>query len=147
MKKIDYNGLINEAGVSVVRQILQTVAAQGLVQKQHLYIKFSTQHPDVVMSDILHEDFDKDMTIVLQYEFWDLNVDDYGFSVSLAFEHDDENLYIPFASIIHIEDPSENFHMKLIPNMHSSKNYTDNQESKALSNVISFDEIVQKYNS
>lgn len=146
MKKINYKKLINEAEISVVRQILQTIETQGLVQKQHLYIKFATQHPGVIMSDILHEDFETDMTIVMQYEFWNLQVDDYGFSVSLSFEHDDEDLYIPFSSIISIEDPSENFHMDLVPDFSSKKDGVQNKNADVLSNIISFEEIMQRRN-
>jgi hypothetical protein len=138
-KKIDYSGMTNEALLKVVRDILNIVSERGLYKKQHLCITFAIKHPDVDISDFLREEFEDEMTIVLQYEFWDLVVDEKGFSVSLSFEHDEETLYVPFASIISVLDPSEDFCLELTPNFRS---YTD-KEAPAVtenkSNVILLD--------
>ena len=80
------------------------------------------------------------MTIVLQYEFWDLVVDDYGFSVSLAFEHSDETIYVPFAAMISVSDPSEDFSLEFTPNFSELKPKVEkSQSSKSDSKVISLD--------
>ena len=143
IKKIDYLALVNDAMISVVKQILQLVATQGLYQKQHLYIKFATQHPGVKISEILHDDFMEEMTIILQYEFWDLVVDEYGFAVSLAFEHDDETLYVPFSAILSISDPSEDFSIDLFPNFSDDPNLENSQQEQP-SNIINFETILKK---
>ena len=139
-KKIDYNLLMKKASISVVKKILQQVAEEGLYKKQHVYVTFSLNHPSVKVSRLLKDDFDDEMTIVLQYEFWDLIVDDYGFSVSLAFEHSDETLYIPFASLISISDPSEDFCLDFVPDFSEVVPNKKSEETKPSGNVISLNE-------
>jgi len=51
----------------------------------HFYITFKTGAPDVSIPAHLRERFPDEMTIVLQNKFWDLKVDDVGFSVGLSF--------------------------------------------------------------
>ena len=116
-QKINYENLLRNALISVVKKILEQVSSNGFDNKQHLYITFSLKHPSVKVSDAIREEFKDEITIVLQYEFWDLIVDDYGFSVSLAFDKSDECIYVPFASLININDPSEDFNLDFIPNL------------------------------
>jgi hypothetical protein len=49
------------------------------------------------------------MTIVLQNKFWDLTVDDEGFSVGLSFNQVPAKLEIPFAAITAFVDPAVDF--------------------------------------
>ena len=49
------------------------------------------------------------MTIVLQYQFWDLDVSDEGFAVSLSFNDVQERMQIPFSALTGFADPSVNF--------------------------------------
>ncbi|MDR2458497.1 MAG: ClpXP protease specificity-enhancing factor SspB [Holosporales bacterium] len=116
-QKIDYAQLLREASISVVRKILELAAADGFSKKQHLYITFTLAHRNVAVPDILKEDVGDEMTIVLQYEFWDLKVDEFGFTVGLAFEHSDETLYVPFAALISVSDPSEGFSLEFVPDL------------------------------
>lgn len=118
-RKFEYDVLMKEAAISVVKKILKTVAESGFYKKQHLYITFDLRHPNTEVSKALKDEYEDEMTIVLQHEFWDLKVDDFGFSVSLAFEEGDETIYIPYASLVEINDPSENFVLEFSPD------YTD----------------------
>lgn len=136
-KKIEYNFLIKKASISIVKEILTQISTEGLYKKQHIYITFSLKHPGVKISKLLRDDFDDEMTIVLQYEFGDLVIDDYGFSVSLAFEHSDETLYIPFSSLISVSDPSEDFCLDFTPDFSDIETETPKIENKA-DNIISF---------
>lgn len=104
-----------------MKDILKQISVEGLFKKQHIYVTFALSHPDVKISKLLRDDFEDEMTIVLQYEFWDLNVDDFGFSVSLSFEHSDETIYIPFSSIISVSDPSEDFCLDFSPDFSDTK--------------------------
>lgn len=135
--------MTSRALINVVSDILKIIAKDGLYKKQHLYITLSTKHPGVDISDFLLEEFEDEITIILQYEFWDLVVDDYGFSVSLAFEHDDETIYVPFSSIISILDPSEDFCLELTPNFadtrKNEKHNTKDEDKGEKSNVILLD--------
>ena len=114
-KKLDYAFLLRKASISVVKEIIEQIATEGLYKKQHIYITFALNHPNVKISKLLRDEYDDEMTIVLQYEFWDLIADDFGFSVSLAFEHSDETIYVPFASMISVSDPSEDFNLEFTP--------------------------------
>jgi hypothetical protein len=49
------------------------------------------------------------MTIVLQNKFWDLGVDDDGFTVGLTFNQVPAKLEIPFAAITAFVDPAVDF--------------------------------------
>ncbi|MDR1233588.1 MAG: ClpXP protease specificity-enhancing factor SspB [Holosporales bacterium] len=140
-KKIEYDLLVKKASISVVRDVLRHVASYGLYKKQHLYITFAVNHPGVKVASILKDDGDDEMTIVLQYEFWDLLIDDYGFSVSLSFEHSDESLYIPFSSLMIVSDPSEDFCLEFIPNFDDVPPKQNNTNKKKDGNVISIDSI------
>jgi len=49
------------------------------------------------------------MTIVLQNQFWGLEVRDHDFSVTLSFQNRPEQLTIPFAAVTSFSDPSVKF--------------------------------------
>jgi uncharacterized protein len=53
--------------------------------------------------------FPEEMTIVLQHQFWGLEVGDEAFSVSLSFSGRVERLTIPLAAITSFADPSVKF--------------------------------------
>ena len=57
----------------------------------------------------LLERFPSEITIVLQHQFWDLDVADESFSVSLSFDKQIERLTVPFAAIKSFADPSVEF--------------------------------------
>lgn len=115
-QRIIYEKLLRDASISIVKKVLEQVAREGVFKKQHLYITFSVKHPGVKIEPEIEDAQDDDeLTIVLQYEYWDLKVDDYGFSVGLAFETADANLYIPYSALISFSDPSENFCLNFMP--------------------------------
>lgn len=144
-QKINYEKLLRNASISIVKQVLEQVSKDGFSGKQHLYITFSLKHPDVQISDELKEEFEDEMTIVLQYEFWDLIVDDRGFSVNLAFDNSNEHVYVPFSSLITVSDPSEDFSLNFIPDLNDTKSQTPVQEQVTNSKVISLDAFRKKY--
>jgi hypothetical protein len=49
------------------------------------------------------------MTIVLQHQFWGLEVDDAGFAVTLSFEGKHERLKVPWSAVVAFVDPSVQF--------------------------------------
>jgi hypothetical protein len=49
------------------------------------------------------------MTIILQHQFWDLNVTERAFEVGLSFGGISERLVVPFDSIIAFYDPAVQF--------------------------------------
>lgn len=110
--------MLRTASIDIVKRILKQVVREGFFKTQHLYITFSLKHPGVKIEPKIKDAENTDeLTIVLQYEYWDLKVDDYGFSVGLAFEIADALLYIPYSSLISFEDPSENFCLNFVPDL------------------------------
>src|SRR5690606_22475008 len=79
------------------------------------YITFDTQAPGVMLSKRLREQYPQEMTIVLQHQFWDLNVLDDRFEVRLSFNTIPERLVIPFDAIRVFADPSVDFALGLRP--------------------------------
>jgi len=55
--------------------------------------------------------FPEEMTIVLQHQFWDLDVSEEGFSVTLSFQKQLERLVVPLAAVRSFADPSVKFEL------------------------------------
>ncbi len=106
---IDYGRLIDDAMRGIVKKALKIVQEKGLEGDHHFFITFQTQHPEVMMSDKLMEKYPEEMTIILQHQFWELEVDDKHFSVVLSFDNVQENLTVPFSALTSFADPSVKF--------------------------------------
>jgi len=110
-----YKQLMDRALRGVVREALVRVAKSGLPGSHHLYITFRTRAPGVDLADRLKERFPDDMTIVLQHQFWGLDVQDDHFEVTLSFNKLQERLVIPYAAITSFVDPSVQFGLQFVP--------------------------------
>jgi hypothetical protein len=106
---IRYDILAQEALRGVVRTVLADAARNGLPGEHHFYITFNTQTEGVRLSQRMLEQYPKEMTIVLQHQFWDLTVAETGFEVGLSFGGVAERLAVPFAAIESFFDPSVQF--------------------------------------
>ncbi|MEK0085853.1 SspB family protein [Benzoatithermus flavus] len=107
--RIDYGRLVEGALRTVVRDVLEKLGKEGVLPPHHFYITFRTRHPGVVMPEFLRDRYPVDMTIVLQHQFWDLEVDEQAFSVTLSFSEQLHRLRIPFAAIKVFADPGVEF--------------------------------------
>lgn len=107
-----YDLMVQEALKGVVRKILAEAARDGLPGEHHFYITFRTVAPGVRLSQRLREKHPDEMTIVLQHQFWDLNVSDHAFEVGLSFSGVPERLLIPFDAVTTFFDPSVQFGLK-----------------------------------
>lgn len=110
---IRYDILTQEALRGVVRKVLAEVVKTGLPGEHHFFISFVTRAPGVRLSQRLLEQYDKEMTIVLQNQYWDLKVNETGFEVGLSFDGQPETLGIPFSAIKGFFDPSVQFGLQL----------------------------------
>ena len=108
---IPYDEIVQEALRAVVGRVLGEVEAGGgtLPGSHHFYITFKTGAPGVQIPSHLRERFTDEMTIVLQNKFWDLKVDEDGFSVGLTFNQIPAKLEIPFGAITAFVDPAVDF--------------------------------------
>jgi uncharacterized protein len=109
---IRYDLLTQDALRGLVRRVLADAARIGLPGDHHFFISFRTQYPGVNIPARLAEKFPEEITIVLQHQFWDLNVSDQGFEVGLSFGNAPERLVVPFAAVTAFFDPSVDFGVK-----------------------------------
>jgi hypothetical protein len=110
-----YDQLVDSAIRGVVREVLKVVADRGLPGSHHFYITFRTSAPGVMVPDYLRAQYPTEMTIVLQFQFYGLEVTDQGFSVTLSFNSQHERLVVPFAAITTFADPSVSFALQFQP--------------------------------
>jgi hypothetical protein len=107
---IPYDEIVQDALRAVVGRVLGEVAQSGgLPGEHHFYITFNTRFPGVSIPKHLAERFPEEMTIVIQHRFWDLKVEDEGFTVGLSFGGVPANLQVPFAAVTQFHDPAVEF--------------------------------------
>ena len=104
-----YEKMVEDALRGVAREALKRAARDGLRGGHHFYITFRTGAAGVVLPPQILAKFPEEMTIVLQHQFWGLEVGDHAFSVTLSFNSRMERLTIPFAAITTFADPSVKF--------------------------------------
>ncbi|HEV7504250.1 MAG TPA: ClpXP protease specificity-enhancing factor SspB [Thermoanaerobaculia bacterium] len=110
--KIDYPAILQEALRDAVRRILEQVATHGLPGEHHFYVGFRSQYPGVEVPRFLREQYPEEITIILQNQFWGLEVDPEAFSVLLSFGGARQRLYVPFAALTSFADPSASFGLR-----------------------------------
>lgn len=104
-----YDRMVEDALRSVVRRALIHVAGHGLPGNHHFYITFRTDHPDCEIPQALRERYPGEMTIVLQHQFWGLEIAEDQFCVTLSFNDVPHRLVVPFAAVTAFADPSVRF--------------------------------------
>jgi uncharacterized protein len=108
-QSLDYGRLVERALRQVVREALGVVAERGLPGRHHHYITFRTDHPGVVLAEDLRARYPTEMTIVLQHEFWGLEVGEDRFVIGLSFGGVPQRLEIPLEAVTMFADPSVEF--------------------------------------
>lgn len=133
---LDYQKILRENMINVLKDILINIKENGLSDLNQLYITFLTKHKNVKVPDWLLEKYPKEMTIVLQYEYYDLKINKESFVVTLSFDNIKTGLQVSYDSIISFADPSANFGLKLKTKKSSKNNKKQIKDNKE--NVISF---------
>ena len=110
MKKyIDYQKIVDNSLRKVIKHVLKHVYENGIEGDHHLYITFLTQYEGVEIPEYLINEYPNEITIILQHQFWNLEIDENYFSISLSFNNNTENIKVPYNSITSLADPSVNF--------------------------------------
>jgi hypothetical protein len=91
------------------------VADLGLPGEHHFYISFAPDHPGVGLSEALRAKHPGEMTIVIQHDYRDLEVDDVGFDVTLRFGGIPQSVRVPFAAMTAFFDPAVHFMLRFEP--------------------------------
>ncbi|MDB5400378.1 MAG: uncharacterized protein QOD93_788 [Acetobacteraceae bacterium] len=104
---LPYETWIEQALRHVVAQAIEHVAVQGLPGGHHFYITFRTGHPGVELPQRVRAQYPKEMTIVLQHQFWDLafNRETQAIQVGLSFGGVPTKLVIPLDAVVEFADP------------------------------------------
>ena len=107
---MDYEGLAQEALRGVVRGALRrALDPEGLPGAHHFYVTFKTQAAGVSAPADLLAKYPDEMTIVLQHQFWDLQVEEDHFDITLKFGGQPKRLSIPYSAVTRFYDPSVQF--------------------------------------
>ena len=104
-----YDQLAQNALRGVVRDALRKVLKSGLPGEHHFYIQFNTRFPGVSIGERLLHRYPREMTVVLQHQFFNLIVLEDRFEVELSFDNIPEKLIIPFAAVKGFLDPAVQF--------------------------------------
>lgn len=133
-----YDKMVEDALRGVLREALQA-SVEGLPGDHHFYITFRTRHPQVDIPDYIRARYPDEMTIVLQHQYWGLEVTPDWFEVTLSFNRVNERLHIPFASVSAFADPSAKFGLQFqtdgsieLPHEGGNEDMDDGEESEAV---------------
>lgn len=119
MADFRYDELVQKALISVVKEVLENVAKNGLQGEHHFYIRFRTDHPRTKVPGFLKQQHPQEVMVVLQYQFWNLRVFKDYFCVDLSFNGAQETLSIPFSALTAFVDPSVKFALQFSPSFDS----------------------------
>ena len=146
--KIDYSKILKNNMVNVFKDVLKIIYQEGFKEGHHLYITFKTNCPNVKMPKWLKDKFPNEMTIVIQYEYWNFKVMKDDFKITLSFNDIKSDLSVPYNSVISFADPYANFGLKL-NTLEGSKEKKDEKKTKVIenkNNIIDLNKYKKKLN-
>ena len=118
---IEYQKILDKNMLNVFKDVLKSIKDNGLSNNNHLYITFLTNHKNVELPNWLKQKYPEEMTIIIQYEFDNLEINKNNFSISLSFSNINTNLKIDYNAIVSFADPSANFGLILQKNKIQNK--------------------------
>lgn len=124
-ESIDYQRMVQDALLDVVRESLRLAAEHGLPGAHHFYIAFATGVPGVVLSDDLRRKYPDHVTVVLQHDYRDLEVFDDRFVVTLRFGGIPQRITVPYSAMVSFYDPSVQFALRFEPTRPTAPSETE----------------------
>lgn len=110
--EIDYSEIIDKGIRYIIK--LALIKAQDIDRKKICFVfKINTECEDLIIPDYLKHNCSNSITLILQYQFEDLVVNDDCFCVKLNFSGNLENVVIPFKSIIYFNDKFANIEFSI----------------------------------
>ena len=138
--KIKYTEILKKNMLNVLKDILIFIKNEGLHENNVIYITFETKNNKVIIPDWLKKKYPKEMTIIIQYEYWGLEIKENSFIIGLSFNDIRTYLDIPYDSIISFADPNAKFGLQLV-NTEEIENITKKKKiTNKKNNVINFNE-------
>ena len=136
---IEYQKILDKNVLNVLKDILKIISKYGLSNNNHLYITFLTNHKNNEIPNWLKQKYPEEMTIVIQYEYYNLKINNDNFSILLSFNDFKTKLVIDYNSIVSFADPSANFGLILQKNKVQKKVNKKLEESESKkNNIINF---------
>ena len=137
---LEYQKILNQNMLNVLKDILVKIKDEGLEISNQLYITFETDHEGVKIPNWLKDKYQNEMTIVIQYEYYNIKIHKKYFLITLSFNDIKTDLKIDYNSIISFADPSANFGLILKKNSINKKNkkIIKRKNTKEKDNIINF---------
>lgn len=104
---IGYEKRVQDAMRHMVRGVLERYAREVPPGDHHFYLTFRTDQSDVP-ADLLSK-YPREMTVVIQHQYWDLACTDAGFTVTLKFSGLPRKMVVPWPALTRFYDPSVQF--------------------------------------
>ena len=139
---IEYQKILDKNMLNVFKDILKNIRDNGLSNNNHLYITFLTNHKNVELPNWLKQKYPDEMTIILQYEYNNLEIDETNFSVLLSFNDIKANLKIDYKAVLSFADPSANFGLILQKNNIKKNNIKKKVNKKLQNNKSKKDNVI-----
>ena len=111
---IDFCAMTVETLLSLARDILSRVQAQGLPKDYYIKLTYGTDRQGVTMPAWLKKDHPVFMTIVLEHQFEKLQVTPEAFSMELSFDGKPALLTVPLEAVVKFSDPWVSFTVPLV---------------------------------
>lgn len=112
----EYEAMANEAMRGVVKLALERQPKS--VSDGHfseIYITFDIEAHGVAVPAGVPRPADGRLSIVLQHQFWNLDVGDDGFAVTLSFGGRHMRLAVPYSAMLRYYDPEAGFLLEWTP--------------------------------
>ena len=135
MTQINYKALIEDAMLTMVKDILKKISKNGLPKNHHFLITFFSNSKGVIIPDWMKEKYPEKMTIIIRNWFENLDVSEKKFEISLNFNNTVERLTIPFSSLELFADPSVNFAISFNQATKMSDTAAERSEEKSHKNI------------
>ena len=135
---INYDLILNENIKNVLKDILINIRDNGLSNNNQLYITLLTNQKKIKIPQWIVEKYPRELTILIQYEYYDLIVKDNFFVITLSFNDIKTTIEIDYDAIISFADPSANFGMKLKNDTEKDNKNKIKNDIKKTDNIINF---------
>jgi hypothetical protein len=114
---LPYERWVDHALRQVVSQAVEYVSRSGMPGGHHFYLTFRTTYPGVEIPSRVLAQYPKEITIVLQNQFWDLSFDKetQTIRVGLSFGGVPAKLAIPLDSVVEFADPYIRYGLRFQP--------------------------------
>ena len=137
---INYSQILKKNMLNVLKDVLKKVEKNGLLGGHYLYVTYKTNAKNVTIPAWLKKKYPEEMTIVIQYEFWNLKVLEDRFEILLSFNNAKIDLSIPYKSVISFADPFANFGLKLNNDIVYSELKKNKDIKNKKNNIVNFNE-------